>query len=96
MQTGDTVEISDAWWEAFLRLHADLNSFVVTTNDKDLEDFLENALLARFCELPKGDEEERLFYRVFFADGTLRPLDEGYDDGDGGGWIGGSWSATDA
>lgn len=80
MQIGDTVDVPDAWWAAFLKLWDDLDAFVVTTNDKELEDFLENALVGRFCELPKGEEEERLFYRVFFEDGQLRPLDEGDDD----------------
>lgn len=91
MQIGETMDVPDAWWSAFLKLWDDLDSFVVTTNDKELEDFLENALVGRFCELPKGEEEERLFYGVFFEDGTLRPLDEGEDED---GLPGPSWSVA--
>lgn len=80
MQIGDTVDVPDAWWSAFLKLRQDIASVVVTTNDKELEDFLENALIERFLELPEGEEEQRLFHRVFFEDGDLRRLDDGDDE----------------
>ncbi len=84
MQLGDTLDVPDAWWLAFLKLWDDLSSFVVPGGDKELEDFLSNALVGRFCELPQGEEEQRLFHRVFFEDGELRRLDE---DDDSDGWI---------